>query len=272
MRLIQADLFFLTYDEPKKEQHWQHCAALYPQARRIDGVKGFDQAIKTCARASTSEHFWVIDGDNWIYPGLDKLCWPEVERSQDYILSFGAVNSINGLVYGNGGVKLWSRSLALKMQTHECSQGGPSQVDFCLVLPYFIMPQTMSQTIIHSSARQAFRAGFREAVKLACQEHLMDWLKIWMSVGIEIENGEYCILGAQLGFLEQRRNPHLVGAIHDYAVIDHFFDSLSQTVEFPVQEVSDFLGMPLSVLTQDESQAFKQTLKTTRKMGPLHES
>ena len=63
----ELDVFYISYDEPRKEEHWAKILDNVP-AKRVDGVKGFDNAHKECARQSETERFVTIDGDNEIDP------------------------------------------------------------------------------------------------------------------------------------------------------------------------------------------------------------
>ena len=64
LEIGELDVFYLSYDEPNKEEHWADIISKFPFAKRVDGVKGFDNAHKECARQSDTERFITIDGDN----------------------------------------------------------------------------------------------------------------------------------------------------------------------------------------------------------------
>ena len=56
----------------------------------------------------------------------------------DKVISWTAKNSINGLMYGNGGIKCWPKQKVLSMRTHENADpdNKSAQVDFCWDLQY----------------------------------------------------------------------------------------------------------------------------------------
>ena len=62
------DIFYISYDEPNKEENWAKLQNIAPWAQRIDGVKGFDSAHKAAAQASATEKFITVEGDNIVYP------------------------------------------------------------------------------------------------------------------------------------------------------------------------------------------------------------
>ena len=138
------------------------------------------------------------------------------------MISFAASLRHNGLAYGNGGIKIWPRHMLRTLRTHEASRDGALAVDFAWRIPYVQARGTPSETVVTGSPLQAFRAGLREGVRLivhngdtvvarhpdlppaeALARHLpsavLDRLRIWCSVGSDIENGDFAILGARMG-------------------------------------------------------------------------
>jgi len=45
--LGDLDVFYISYDEPAKEEHWANLMMKFPFAKRVDGVKGFITHIKS---------------------------------------------------------------------------------------------------------------------------------------------------------------------------------------------------------------------------------
>ena len=44
--LGDLDVFYISYDEPAKEEHWANLMMKFPFAKRVDGVKGFEAHTK----------------------------------------------------------------------------------------------------------------------------------------------------------------------------------------------------------------------------------
>jgi hypothetical protein len=219
-RIRDWDIFYLSYDEPNAEENWERIQSICPWAKRVHGVKGSDAAHKACARQADSDRFTTIDGDNWVPDELLDMRW-QFESDWDItnsVLSFPAKNPVNGLVYGNGGIKNWPTAVVLNMQTHESATDPDSSagVDFCWVLDYILMPGCWSEARINATDNQAWRAGFREGVKFSmvegqgCKDPLL-WnerthrvnqarLTQWMQVGLDAENGIWSVMGARQGF------------------------------------------------------------------------
>jgi hypothetical protein len=100
------------------------------------------------------------------------------------------------------------------MRTHEASDSDRGQVDFCWEEGYRNFPRVYSDSIITGSPFQAWRAGFREGVKMTLLDgirvppmeikeriwwHNIHRLRMWSTVGAHEENGQYAILGARMG-------------------------------------------------------------------------
>lgn len=216
LNLAEVDCIFLSYDEPNAERNYADLVNKAPWAKRVHGIKGSDAAHKTCARLSDTEYFITVDADNIVDPkffdleiDLDKL--PKKDKTQ---LSWAGKNIINGLVYGNGGLKCWTREFVLNMKTHEDAENNTNQVDFCWQDNYTQMAEAYSVVYNNASPLQAWRAGFREGVKMSLdqgqQQELINpkrqlgkrnyqRLLMWCSVGADIENGLWSIYGARLG-------------------------------------------------------------------------
>ncbi|MCB0377453.1 MAG: hypothetical protein KDD33_03085 [Bdellovibrionales bacterium] len=238
------DSFYISYDEPNKEENWRQIQGKCPGVQRVDGVEGFNNAYQECARRSKTERFFTIDGDNVLLDiRLGEGLTDELLQT-DYIFSWSAENSINGLAYGNGGVKNWPRSVVIAMKSHESAGDERSSVDFCFSYKYFQMPQVLSRSVIDKSPYQAFRAGFREGVKMTLvrgERLLLDpdnlssgfhelvsdcnkeRLKIWCSIGRDRPFGKWAILGARLGCSKVLLEDFPMGKIRDYRWFDLYW-------------------------------------------------
>ena len=221
--LGRLDVVYISYDEPRADKTFAEIKAVCPRAKRSHGVRGFDAAHKAAARLASTEHLITIDGDN---VGID----PDVLEGQielppgyhDCVAAFSARNRLNGLIYGNGGLKVWPRYLMLEMQTHENSDHQRNATEFCWGMGWYKLDRLASDIEVTTTPFQAFRAGFREGVKLATPDGLTsrqaypdlplqeafkrhvwkgnaDRLAVWCSVGADIEHGLFAIYGARLG-------------------------------------------------------------------------
>ena len=213
MKIVEFDIVFLSYDEPNAELHYADLVSKAPWAKRVHGVKGSDHAHKAAAELVETEWFITVDADNIVDPKFFDL---DLDMKDPKIQVYGwcGRNKINGLRYGNGGVKIWKKDFVLNMKTHENSESDRGQVDFCWEDGYRNFPRVYSESIITGSPFQAWRAGFREGVKMTLLDgvrvppqeikqriwwHNIHRLRMWSTVGSHEENGEYAILGARMG-------------------------------------------------------------------------
>ena len=213
--IADLDVIFLTYDEPRREEFWAKIKNMVPWAKRVDGVKGSDAAHKAAGEASDTDRFILIDGDNIPDPEFfnKQICLDP--HNEQCTLRWRARNHINGLMYGNGGLSSWTKGFVENMRTHEATDGrNETLVEFCFEPNYWSMHDCYSTTYPNGSAFQAWRAGFREGVKMCldrgarpsldefekrANNRNLDHLTIWQSVGADVENGFWAIYGARRG-------------------------------------------------------------------------
>ena len=214
--IADLDCIYLTYDEPEREEFWVKIRNMIPWARRVDGVKGSDAAHKAAAAASATERFILIDGDNLPDERFFNLTLelPDAQW-ESAVFRWRARNHINGLMYGNGGLSSWTRTFANDMRTHEATDGRvETEIEFCFDPLYWPMHDCYSTTYPNGSAFQAWRAGFREGVKMCLNQGArpslaefktrvhqrnLDHLTIWHNVGRDVEHGVWSIAGSRMG-------------------------------------------------------------------------
>jgi len=214
--IADLDVVYLSYDEPKKEEFWVQIKNMVPWAKRVDGVEGSDAAHKAAADASDTDRFILIDGDNLPKADFFDLTLDlEEQDSERAVFRWKAKNIINGLQYGNGGLSCWTKDFVYNMKTHEHSDGADdTAVEFCFDPLYWAMNDCYSVTYPNATPFQAWRAGFREGVKMCldrgtkpsladfkqkAHSRNLDNLSIWHNVGRDVENGQWAMLGARLG-------------------------------------------------------------------------
>lgn len=246
--ITEFDVFYLSYDEPQKEEYWAKVQELAPWAKRVDGVKGFDSAHKACAMQSETDRFITIDGDNIVYPEFFELELDIPDKLKDATLSWAGRNIINGLAYGNGGLKLWTKDFVLNMRTHENATRDEEKVDFCWDAQYVQLNNIYSDTCPNGSPFQAFRAGFREGVKMTLDRgvkagegsvsryvHEKNYrrLLIWASIGADVDNGLWSIYGTRLGiYMANIEASFDIAKISDYDWFkSYFYDELAPAFE-----------------------------------------
>ena len=146
-RVIEFDVFFLSYDEPNADLHYADLCNKVPWAKRIHGVKGSDHAHKAAAEQSETDWVLTVDADNIVYPEFFDI-EIDMDNTEIQAYSWCGKNNVNGLRYGNGGLKLWNVEHVKNMKTHENSESERAQVDFCWETGYRNFPKTPKNKII----------------------------------------------------------------------------------------------------------------------------
>ena len=284
--IADLDCVYLSYDEPKKEETWIKIQNMIPWARRVDGVKGSDAAHKAAADASDTDRFVLIDGDNIPDPEFFNLQLTLDDNNKDKVFRWKARNTINGLMYGNGGLSCWTKEFVYAMKTHENTDGSEANdVEFCFYPNYWAMHDCYSTTYPNVTPFQAWRAGFREGVKMCLdrgkrpglvdfevrvQNRNYDHLCIWQTVGADVDNGFWSIYGARLGTWMTMLNKKW-----DYRQVQDF-DALAELWKEFENDTPDHctsignqlrqkLSLPIVDMDAEESKFFKHHYKSVFK-------
>jgi len=279
--VADLDCVYLSYDEPKKEEFWVQIQNLVPWAVRVDGVEGSDAAHKAAADASNTDRFILIDGDNIPYPEFFDLTLDIKPEFEDCVFRWKAVNEINGLMYGNGGLSCWTKDFVYNMRTHEASDGtDETAVEFCYDDKYIAMNNVYSTTYPNGSERHAFRAGFREGVKMCLQtgtrpsltdfeqmvhERNFDSLSVWHNIGTDVEHGQFSIWGARLGTYMTMFTEWDYTQVQQFSKIDSIYDDFKRTgnMELIDNTLRQRLGLQIVDYTEEQSRFFKHYYKHT---------
>jgi hypothetical protein len=150
------------------------------------------------------------------------------------------------------------------MKTHENSESDRGQVDFCWEDGYRNFPRVYSESIITGSPFQAWRAGFREGVKMTlldgvrvpAQEikeriwwHNIHRLRMWSTVGAHEENGKYAVLGARMGtWMTNCTNWNYVD-VRDFELLKNIYEQNvnHSTVEYDAQDIAVKINQQLGL-------------------------
>jgi len=277
--IADLDCIYLSYDEPQQEEFWIRLKNMVPWAKRVSNIRGSDAAHKAAAMASLTERFILVDGDNLPSPAFfnQTLDFPTPEYEKA-VFRWRARNHVNGLMYGNGGLSSWTREYVMNMRTHENTDGrDETVVEFCFDPLYWAMHDCYSTTYPNGSAFHAWRAGFREGVKMCLNQgskptvaefrervhqRNLDHLTIWHNVGADVEYGEWAMAGSRQGtYMTMLTN-------WDHTQVQNF-DALAELWETVkdseprllanrvAEELGTALDLPLAMLEAEQSKFFK---------------
>jgi len=288
IKVIDQDIIFLSYDEPNAEKNYADLLSKAPWAKRVHGVKGSDAAHKACAKLSETEYFVTVDADNIVDP---KFLEVEVNidalgLTSDHVFSWCGRVHVNGLEYGNGGLKMWTRKFVNEMKTHENSDPTDVKglVEFCFDDRYYQFNDNYSESFTNATPFQAWRAGFREGVKMSLDQGAKTsdlrkvwWqnyhrLLVWCSVGADVENGIYSILGAREGAALTNCTDWDYSNVRDFEYLtnywnEHYASATEETktkqINFYGNELKEKCKIELANLDPAGSRFFKTVYNNT---------
>jgi hypothetical protein len=283
----------LSYDEPNAEKNYADLCKKIPWAKRVHGVEGSDAAHKACANLSETDRFITVDADNIVREDFlnQELNFDEHTDLNSCVISWAGRNQINGLMYGNGGLKCWPKKFVLNMRTHENAdpKNAHAQVDFCWDMQYIQQNSCFSDVFNNHTAQQAWRAGFREGVKMALDRGLrvtkdefktLHWknlqrLYVWLMVGADVENGLWAIYGAREGLYMTMCTDWDYVQVRDFEYLNKYWgetvsvhindDNLLESIQRLGNSLIDELDIPIAVnpLDTQQSKFFKTVYKNT---------
>jgi hypothetical protein len=259
MKIIDQDIIFLSYDEPNAEKNYADLLTKVPWAKRVHGVEGSDAAHKACAELSETKNFITIDGDtiidsNFLQVELDLK---KLNATDDYQFSWCGKIDVNGLMYGNGSIKMWTKDFVKNMKTHENTDGeDDTRVEFCYFDTYLQLNENYSTSIISSTAQQAWRAGFREGVKMSLNRGTKvsidnfksnHWqnlhrLYVWLMVGADVENGLWAIYGAREGLYKTMCTDWDYVNVRDFEYLNNLWNEKQDSTNNELVEAIEVLG------------------------------
>jgi hypothetical protein len=169
------------------------------------------------------------------------------------------------------------------MKTHENAPADDpnAQVDFCWDAEYIQMNSCFSDVHNNATPYQAWRAGFREGVKMSLDRGVrvkhsdfkrqVHWknlhrLLIWMNVGADVTNGLWAILGARQGAHMTNLTDWDYITVRDFNELKQIWDTTVANIvtnDNIVEHIKTYgqllspLDVPLSVLDESASRFFR---------------
>lgn len=230
--ISDMDIFFVSYEEPNADENWQSLKNKYPNAKRIEKVKGIHQAHIEAAKQSSTSMFWVVDADALLVDtfNFDFTDFAKTTVFFKSVYVYQSLNPINDLVYGYGGVKLLPKILTMRLDINS--------VDMTTTIsPHFNSVSIVSNiTAFNTDPFNTWRSAFRECVKLSSkiienqtELETEERLNVWCTVGKDRDFGEYAIQGALMGKeygLANIGNAEALKKINDWQWLQNEFNKL----------------------------------------------
>tara|TARA_B100000780_G_C21118709_1_gene452917 strand:- start:251 stop:1174 length:924 start_codon:yes stop_codon:yes gene_type:complete len=293
-KVTDYDIIYLSYDEPNAEKNYADLCKKVPWAKRVHGVEGSDAAHKACAKLSETDRFITVDADNIVNEKFinQEINFDEHEDLQHSVISWAGYNAVNGLMYGNGGLKCWPKKFVLGMKTHENADANNvhAQVDFCWDINYIQMNSCFSTVYNNHTAQQAWRAGFREGVKMALDRGMrvnkeefakLHWknlhrLYVWLTVGTDAKNGLWAIYGAREGLYKTMATDWDFVNVRDFTYLNNYWELQVDKDESALLDKVRMLGskllneldvpIPVEPFNPEQSKFFKTVYQNPGRM------
>ncbi len=194
------DIVFISYNESYADDNYNKLLGRFPNAKRINGIKGIHQAHIMAAKLCTTDYFWVVDADAEIVPTFNFNCsFPFYEQPK--VRVWRSKNAVNDLVYGNGGVKLLPRTQVLLINSNTVDMTSS-------IGTYEPVFELSNINNFNTDEFSTWRSAFRECAKLASQvinnqvsDETTQRLLVWCTHGKNKPFGEFAIKGAIAGKL-----------------------------------------------------------------------
>jgi hypothetical protein len=222
------DIVFIHNNEVGAEENFNRVKERYPRTKLLSGQKGIHEAHRIAARMCWTDYFWVVDGDSIISDDFD-FTHNDVEFYEEpTVRVYRAINPVNGLVYGHGGVKLLPRLATLNMNT--------TGVDMTTSISTLYKPVDIVSNIhkFDVDSFSAWRTAFRECVKLSSQvidrqnsSETLERLYTWCSVAENTEFSNEIIKGALMGKRygeEHKHDSSRLKLINDYSFLRTIYE------------------------------------------------
>ena len=193
------DIVFISYQEENAEENWSNLKCRFPAAKRVHGIKGIHSAHKHAANMAFTKMFWVVDGDAEVLPDFNFDIDVSADN-YDAVHVCRSINPINGLIYGNGGVKLLPTKLVKEVDV------SSTDMTTSISKKFIVIDQVSNITKFNTSSFNTWRSAFRECAKLSSKvidrqnDNETNYrLHTWCTVGADKEYGKYAIAGANDG-------------------------------------------------------------------------
>jgi len=164
------------------------------------------------------------------------------------------------------------------MRTHEATDGRTeTEVEFCFDPLYWPMHDCYSTTYPNGSPKHAWRAGFREGVKMCLDRgrkpnlsefrdrvhrRNLDHLTIWHNVGLDVDQGAWAMAGARMGTYKTMLTDWDFREVQWFDSLETIWESVKSTdpaeiIQHHSEPLQTQLDLPTAIMMPNQSQFFK---------------
>jgi hypothetical protein len=223
MELTLRPIYFLYNDELNAEENWQRLKSLTKgDATAFKSIGTIFESHKAIADSCYDSEFYVVDGDCWI---LDNFNFDQkIDLKPRSVAVFRAKNPINGLVYGHGGIKLFSKDC------FSTERLDSPDMTTTLADAYIKVNVLASEHRFNYTPFSTWRTAFREAVKLSSginknnnDQESQDRLTMWCQAGLENNYGYFSLIGARQGVAYAKKYKNNLDKVNEFAWLEEQF-------------------------------------------------
>ena len=198
LNINMTPVYFLYTDEANLNENWERLQTKTEHAVAVAAVGNIFESHKHIAGLCQGDRFYVVDADSWIVDSFnfDK----NIELTPKSVAVFRSKNPINGLIYGHGGIKLFSKDC------FSAERLDRPDMTTTLADSYIKLNILATEHRFNYTPFATWRTAFREAVKLSAginknnnDQESQERLTMWCEAGLETEHGYFAIHGARQG-------------------------------------------------------------------------
>ena len=215
-------IYFLYTNEANMQENWERLQSKAEHAVAVQAVGNIFESHKHIANLCNEDRFYVVDADCWIVDSFtfDK----QIELKPKSVAVFRAKNPVNGLVYGHGGIKLFSKDC------FSAERLDRPDMTTTLADHYIKLNILASEHRFNYTAYATWRTAFREAVKLSAginknnnDTETQERLTMWCEAGNETNYGYFSIQGARHGVAYAKSKNVNFNLVNDFAWLEQQF-------------------------------------------------
>ena len=214
-------VYFLYKDEDNLNENWDRLESKTSNAVAVASVGSIFESHKHIASLCEGDRFYVVDADSWIVDSFDFN--KTVELTPKSVAVFRSKNPINGLIYGHGGIKLFSKDC------FSAERLDKPDMTTTLADSYIKLNILATEHRFNYNPFSTWRTAFREAVKLSAginknnnDQESQERLTMWCEAGLETQYGYFAIQGARQG-LQWASADYDAMQVNDFKWLKHKF-------------------------------------------------
>jgi len=225
------DVFFQCFGEPNADENFEQLKRKAPHVQRVDNIEGIHYAHMHCADLSSTEMFYLIDGDCYI---KDDFIFTYDGFTNDKTYLWLAEDAVYKTKSYHGSLKLFS-----KKQVLNAEDWGEKYIDSTLTISdnnLEVFENVACEHRYNTTPLNTWRSIFREYIKQVSKEkhnnRTQVMLKMFLEKGNPGDSGYrwYAKKGAEaadLYFKKYGNNHKKLMIINDYKALEEMFNNFN---------------------------------------------